>query len=117
MKVILLALLALAVPSCAFPEGFQQSQPAVSPTPDLLQARRVYRRVFQESFETYSISVALTGPSQDVLKISHKKKEPLMLFAALLLNKPEVMDQLKERQFQSIHFTDGYQYDYIVPVE
>lgn len=71
----------------------------------------------QQGLEEFSVSVSLQGPNQDILQVSHDKKEIVIAADALMSSKPEIFDQMKERQFRSLHFKAGDEYSRIVPIE
>ena len=97
------------------------SQPTAAsptkPTPDLLASRQLYCDLFAEQFQKYSLSFELEGTNRDVMTIKHRDKAMLLMADAMMFSKPELMNQLKEREFKSVRFTDEKKYSRIVPVE
>lgn len=115
MKYLPLLVLLCVVIACA---GSQRPVvPKVQPTPDLLASRQLYCDLFQEQFQKYALTVNLDGPNRDVMTIWHREKPMLLVADAMMLSKPEVMEQLKERDFKFIRFTDGKKYSRTVPVQ
>lgn len=114
MRLLPVILLLFVVLACAGGQRYSDRRPAA--TPNLPASRRLFCDIIKEQFQQYALSCEVDGPDQKRLTIRHAQKSMLLMADAMMLSKPEFMQLLRERQFESIRFTDGKKYSRTIPV-